>query len=139
MRSMIPIPLYESRYIISPNGEVYSLLTKRWLRKLPDKNGYWKVNLYSGGRGTIKTYRVCRLVASSYLYPDINRPYVNHIDGNKQNDNYQNLEWVSAKENSHHAWLLGLCKTYDRTQPYNREGIILSNKRRTKKGQICGQ
>lgn len=128
------IPLYEGRYCVSEDGRIYSLLSERWLKPQLDKDGYYKIGLYSGGRGTLKTHRVCRLVASAYLVSDINRPYVNHKDGDKTNDHVLNLEWVSAKENAIHAWELGLCKSYDRSLPYNREGIIASNKRRRKCG-----
>ena len=39
------------------------------------------------------------------------KPFVNHVDGNKLNNNASNLEWVTASENQQHAIKLGLQKT----------------------------
>ena len=137
------IPLFEGKYSITVDGRVYSherrandgrLIHGRWLKPVIDKDGYKRVTLYLGGRGTQKQFRVCRLVASTYLIPDSTKPYVNHKNGIKSDDWYGNLEWVTAQENTQHAWNIGLCKPYDRKQPYNKEGIINSNKRR----KVCG-
>jgi len=55
-------------------------------------------------------YLVHRLVAYAYLEPptDPARTQVNHIDGNKLNNHYTNLEWTTGKENVKHAFETGL-------------------------------
>jgi hypothetical protein len=62
----------------------------------------------------IKSYRLCRLVAINFIPNLENKPQVNHIDGNKKNDNLNNLEWVTKSENMIHASQNGLLNTTNR-------------------------
>jgi hypothetical protein len=93
------------KYKVSRSGDVFSSLkygTKsRILKKFVDKDGYLVVCLRS--LGVKKTIKVHRLVASAYIKNNNNYPQVNHIDGNKQNNFYRNLQWCSCKENILHA------------------------------------
>ncbi|UXV14883.1 HNH endonuclease [Mammaliicoccus sciuri] len=49
-----------------------------------------------------------RLVATTYISNPQNLAQVNHIDGNLKNNNVSNLEWVSNRENTQHAYDTGL-------------------------------
>jgi hypothetical protein len=93
---------------VSNDGRVRSLLrgTPRVLKTQTDNKGYHRV------RVTVErekmTFKVHREVAKAFIPNPNNLPQVNHIDGNKNNNSIQNLEWVTNKENAHHAIESGL-------------------------------
>lgn len=68
----------------------------------PTRDGYFDVALYKNG----KPYylRIHRLVLHAFVgRPPTGKPQTNHINGNKQDNRLENLEWVSASENRLHA------------------------------------
>ena len=71
-----------------------------------DKHGYCITKLCKNGNCVPR--KVHRLVAKAFLPNPNNWPQVNHIDGNKQNNAVENLEWCSAAHNIKHAWETGL-------------------------------
>lgn len=94
---------YEGIYKVSNYGEILNIKTKYKLK--PSKiNGYTRVHL------TDRTEYIHILVAKTFIKNPGNKPCVNHIDGNKQNNKVDNLEWCTPKENINHAWNLGLCE-----------------------------
>lgn len=66
------------------------------------KSGYYMVNLSKKGKENRKS--IHRIVASVFIPNPYNLPCVNHKDGNKKNNNVNNLEWCSYKENEKHSW-----------------------------------
>ena len=71
-----------------------------------DKDGYMKVGLCSTDLPPKKVHRysVHRLIMENfYPVPDMENLQVNHKDGDKANNILSNLEWVTCKENIHHA------------------------------------
>lgn len=91
-------------YAVSENGDVKNKKTGRILKPVLTKNGYLRVTLDG------KLIRVHRIVALAFLGNENNYPQINHKDGNKQNNNVENLEWCTASENIRHAHLTGLKK-----------------------------
>lgn len=105
---------YEEYYEVSDLGRVR---TKPHLRKgiqgdyvqkaiirkpYLSKNGYLVLNLSKSGQ--IHTKCIHRLVAEAFIPNLQNLPVINHIDGNKTNNNASNLEWVTQKDNVLHRF-----------------------------------
>lgn len=80
----------------------------RILKPSINKFGYMYVNLSKNC--IIKGYKVHRLVAEAFIPNSENKPQVNHIDGNKLNNNVNNLEWCTNSENQKHAFKNGMQK-----------------------------
>jgi hypothetical protein len=98
-------------YKVSSFGRIKSFKHKKAGRilKLPLKAwGYFQTTLFKLGKP--KFLSVHKLVALAFIPNPENKPEVNHIDGNKTNNNVQNLEWVTLSENSLHAFKIGLSK-----------------------------
>lgn len=104
------IEYFINDYFVSDGGRVFSL-RRGFLEELcyEINAGYRRVNIYMGD-GQIKHFKVSRLVAMLYVSNQENKDTVNHIDGNKLNDKYTNLEWVTMQENTQHAYSMGLAK-----------------------------
>lgn len=64
---------------------------------------YYNVQGYKTVRFGKTSHRVHRLVASAFIPNPDNKPIVNHIDGDRSNNNIDNLEWVTARENNMHG------------------------------------
>lgn len=94
-------------YIVSNTGKIRREGSDRD-HSVRDRKGYLSVDLYENSKR--KTERVHRLVAEAFVPNPDNKPYVNHKDGNKYNNNASNLEWATSKENCRHAWDNGLAK-----------------------------
>lgn len=91
-------------YYITKDGKCYNSNTNKWLKgqKNP-KTGYFSYML-TMPNGKKKRCAAHRLVALAYLpRENKNKNQINHIDGNKLNNNLDNLEWVSPQENQQHA------------------------------------
>ena len=99
-------------YMINRDGKIYSLNRNIFLKYTEDKDGYYKVKLCNNGE--IKTVMVHRIVAIQFIEnKDSKKNLINHKDGNKKNNNVENLEWVTSKENTQHAINTNLYKPYN--------------------------
>lgn len=71
-----------------------------------DKDGYCKISVLNEfGKWTQTS--VHRVVAIAFIPNPNNKPQVNHIDGNRQNNQVSNLEWVTSRENVLHSFTKG--------------------------------
>lgn len=101
-------------YSVSSLGNVYNSYTGKMLKPFPNNNGYLVVDLF---HNTVRErVAVHRMVAITFIENPERKEFVNHIDGNKQNNRVDNLEWVTPSENSTHAVQTGLsAKGEDKT------------------------
>lgn len=111
-----PIKGWEDRYEITNDGRVYSIFSGRYLQKSFDKDGYTLVTLSRDGKH--RTYRVHRLVAEAFIDNPDNKEEVNHKDFNVKNNWFENLEWVTQKENDDWNKLHGHRGRYDVQKAY---------------------
>lgn len=102
---------YEGIYQVSNLGRIKSLsrntknqyaYKEKIIKQIKDKRGYLIVNIKK------RATKVHRIVAEAFIPNPNNLPQVNHIDGNKLNNNVDNLEWCTQKENIQHGWKIGL-------------------------------
>ena len=126
---------YEGLYQVSNLGRVKScermiVHFRGGLRKLKEKirkaakdtDGYLVLDLYRNGKG--KFHKVHRLVAISFLETQDGKNEVNHINGQKEDNNINNLEWCNSSENQLHAFRNGLKKP----QINNEKAVIMYSK-----------
>lgn len=112
-----PIENFEGYYEVSNHGEIKSL--KRLIKHNGSKNGFQKIRekilrQRTGPHGyksvilskdaVHSTFLVHRLVATAFCSNPFKKEQVNHIDGNKMNNNAENLNWVTQSENVKHTY-----------------------------------
>ena len=88
------------------------------------RTGYYQIHLYK--LGCVYRYNVHSLVAKAFI-PQNGKPYVNHKDGQKENNMADNLEWVTCTENHYHAVRIGANKNYG-TNNYRARRVIQLSK-----------
>ena len=123
-----PIKGYEGIYEISNFGRVKSLPKIIGRRMKPESfmkcnvvNGYAMVRLCKNYK--VFNASVHRLVAEAFIPNPDNKPTVNHIDGNRLNNDISNLEWATMHEQNIHAYRTGLkdpkkCARHGKRRPF---------------------
>lgn len=106
--SMRDIPGYEGKYLATKDGKIVANGTRKVVLKPYLSNcGYETVTLWKD-KNQRNTRTVHRLIALTHIDNKCRKPFVNHKDGNKRNNNISNLEWVTRLENARHASVMGL-------------------------------
>lgn len=95
-------------YWVHADGTVMSMRfgKERVLKQNKDNKGYHLVGIRRNGK--FVTQKVHRLVAEAFCLNTHRKKSVNHKDGNKGNNCWSNLEWVTNKENTDHGIENGL-------------------------------
>ena len=105
-------PLLEYKGIeVSSIGRIRKAANKRRKERIltefpKDRDGYCRCSVQKLD-GTWTSQPVHRLVAKAFIPNTENKQAVNHIDGNRQNNKVENLEWVTPKENVIHSFRFG--------------------------------
>lgn len=94
--------IVEDNYLIFDNGDLFVIDTGCKMHPGINGAGYYS-SVLNG-----KNCRIHRLVAENFIPNKFNLPCVNHIDGNKLNNDVSNLEWCTQSHNVKHAFLTGL-------------------------------
>lgn len=117
-------------YSCDAEGNVYS----KWKKLKPTKrNGYTCVTISNKSGHT--TRNVHRFIAETLIPNPENKAEVNHIDGVRDNNRVNNLEWVTRQENVNHAMRTGLYKPTPKNRPtmshpvsqYDMDGNFIKN------------
>ena len=97
----------DPRIMVSNKGNVvsYKSGSRHPLKVVHDNCGYQRVGAVNGS-----TTSLHRMVADTWMPNPNHYKEVNHIDGNKDNNSVENLEWVTHSENMRHAYRTGLKK-----------------------------
>lgn len=98
-------------YQVSNLGDIKNIKTDKTIKPEITKNGYLRVTLFN--KNKVKHILIHRIVAKSFIginskKNDLKHLQINHKDGNKTNNNLENLEWCSAKDNTKHSLLKGI-------------------------------
>lgn len=105
---------WDGKYLISDHGRFKSINGKYRVSR-PEGYitlgcigfaGYREVSLRKPG--IVKKVRVHTLVAEHFIYKPSSSECVNHKDGNKENNHWSNLEWLTRRDNCKHALETGL-------------------------------
>ena len=94
--------------VVDKNKKRIRTFKNKKIKQILRKDGYYFVNLSKNGK--VKTAKVHRLIAETFLKNDVNYNIINHKDGNKINNNVTNLEWCTCSHNTKEAYRLGLRK-----------------------------
>ena len=118
------IDFFEWLYQISDQGEVKSLNYRcTWKQALlrPTINNWGYLYVWLHRKWIINKITIHRLVATNFIPNPENKPEVNHKNWIKTDNRIENLEWVTKKENSRHAFETGLCaNNHFRNNHYNK-------------------
>ena len=153
------IPEYEGLYQASNFGKIKSIKREHYIPSLNkiifiDNNKILKPAISKDGYKTVvltknkkrKTYKVHKLIALTFISQKDDKLQVNHKDGNKLNNNVENLEWCNNSENIKHAYdnkLIDITKKYKKVNQYDLNGNFIkqwvSMKEAGEKLNICSQ
>lgn len=102
---------FEGLYFATPDGRIFKCEDGKpgkeiGIARTNGLHNYTITSLYKDGKK--HSLQVHRIIAETFVPNPDNLPYVNHKDGNKHNNRVENLEWVTASQNSRHAIESGL-------------------------------
>ena len=118
---------YEDIYAINIYGNIVNKKFNK-LRKIDSSGNYDTIALCKNNK--VKHFLVHRLLAQHFIPNPKNKPEVNHVDGNKKNNNINNLEWCTRSENQKHSHNIGLTINQRKKQSDRMKNESSENSRR---------
>lgn len=125
---------FDGYYQVSDRGNVRRLTTTikhssgsdciKMAHNLTIKKGRYRFVILSV-KGLTSTHYVHRIEAKAFIPNPENKPQVNHLDGDKFNNNLDNLEWCTVSENRLHSYAIGLQVGYAKKGARNRTKIAV--------------
>lgn len=112
---------YETDYAVSNTAKIYNMKTLKELKHWHDRLGYCRINIYISELRKTIGIPLHRAVALCFCNNPENKREINHIDGNKDNNNSWNLEWCTRSENMKHALKMSLIKKPEALKVLNDE------------------
>lgn len=100
----VDFPQGKRKYKVNRKGQILSVRTGEILVPQLQKNGYYNIKI------GCRTFNIHRIVAEAFIPNNEELPCINHKDGNKFNNNVDNLEWCTYRHNIIHAYSNGLRK-----------------------------
>jgi len=119
---------YEGLYQISNLGRIKTISRQgtntRFIKKDIRKDGYIQVHLTKNSK--MKNFLLHRLIAQTFIPNPNNFKYINHKDGNKQNNDISNLEWCTSSQNIFHAYNAGLINRRKKVNQYDKNNNLIN-------------
>ena len=110
---------YDELYEVSEYGDVKNLKNDKILKVRITPEGYVHYSLHG------KNKKIHRIVAKLFVPNKMNLPCCNHIDGNKLNNHYSNIEWCTQGHNLKESYRLGLTKGPSKTYRAYKNGVLV--------------
>lgn len=88
--------LFDGLYVITNDGKLYSNRRNKFLKPATDKYGYLCHTISINGKRS--THKAHRLVATSFIQNEENKPTVDHINGIRTDNRAENLRWATHRE-----------------------------------------
>lgn len=126
---------YENVYFINEYGDLKNA-DGRLIKPQKRKDGYWQYQLSLNG--IRKMHKVHRLVAKAFVDNPFKLNVVNHLDGNKANNYYKNLEWCTSAQNNKHSWDMGLNHNSIKQRESARRTIAIARNARLSRLTLAG-
>ena len=145
-----PVVGFETLYAVSNKGRVASLQFhgKKSFSLMSQSvaKGYYVVKIRDWRKNYSSSLRVHRLVAEAFIPNPDNKPQIDHIDTNTQNNDVKNLKWATGIENQHNPITLKRLKKqmikYNKSEEHkqaNRERLSIPVIQYNKKGEFVAE